>query len=153
MTSFRLSEVPARVAHRVATKVQEESDGCLISLYSTGSHGYAQIGWHENGERIVTLAHRVAWIAANGEIPAGMTVDHTCKRRQCVNVDHLRLLENYENARRTSGRDWPLGECANGHPNKHLKKVDGGRRTKCSLCMADWQRAYRARKRAARAAA
>ncbi|MHC9517499.1 HNH endonuclease [Prescottella equi] len=77
-----------------------------------------------------------------------MTVDHTCKQRRCVNPEHLRLLTNFENARRTGGRDWPLGQCVNGHSNIHLQRVDGGRRTKCGICTAAAQRRYRMRKRA-----
>jgi len=50
-------------------------------------------------------------------MPVGVTLDHTCKTRQCVNPDHLRVLPNYENARRVNGMDWPMGQCANGHPN------------------------------------
>jgi hypothetical protein len=81
--------------------------------------GYAQIGWQEGGERHMVGAHRAAYVHHTGEqIPAGMTVDHRqgegCTSRQCVRREHLRLLENYENARRTGGRDWPLGQCGNG---------------------------------------
>jgi hypothetical protein len=74
-------------------------------------------------------------------MPHGMTLDHLCKNRQCVNPAHLRVLDNYENARRTSGRDWPLGECVNGHPNEHLKTFDDGR-THCGICVVDlWKSA------------
>lgn len=142
MTTRRF-DVPARVVERVRTKVTvDESTGCLISTYSTGSHGYAQVGWVEDGERTITLAHRVAWIGDHGPIPDGMTVDHTCKRRKCVNVAHLRLLTNYENARRTSGRDWPIGQCINGHPTE-------GEPRRCPECNRDAQARYRDKKRAA----
>lgn len=40
-------------------------------------------------------AHRLAWIAYNGEIPENVAVIHVaeCRRRYCVNPDHLRLAE------------------------------------------------------------
>lgn len=97
----------------------------------------------------MTTAHRAAWVHANGQIPEGMTVDHrpTCDKR-CVNVDHLRLLTNFENGRRTFGRDWPLGQCANGHPNSDLFTQPNGRR-RCRKCNNKQQREYRARKGAA----
>lgn len=47
----------------------------------------------------MVLAHRVAYQALVGPIPAGMTVDHTCHNRICCNPAHLRLLTNAENAR------------------------------------------------------
>lgn len=139
------SDVPDRVAVRLFTK-WELDGGCLVSTYSAGSHGYAQIGWNEAGERVVTVAHRVAWIVANGPIPEGMTVDHECKTRKCINPKHLRLLPNYENARRTFGRDWPLGQCVNGHPNSELYTEPNGR-IRCNPCKTAAQARYRERKR------
>lgn len=98
----------------------DATTGCHVSTYSVAGHGYAQIGWHTKGDkRRGTTAHRAAWVAATGkQIPDGMVVDHLCKNRRCVNVEHLRVLSNFDNARRTYGRDWPLGdgECINGHP-------------------------------------
>lgn len=144
--------IPERVARRALERhVVEMTTGCHISTYSTASHGYAQIGWMDKSGRGVVTAHRAAWVAANGhQIPDGMTVDHTCKNKTCVNPDHLRLLSNFENARRTSGRDWPLGECAHGHPNSRLIKRSG--RWACRDCSARWQRDYLARKRSREAA-
>lgn len=134
-TTRRPFEIPARVVARVLSKVDvDPASGCHVSTYSVGSHGYAQVGWHENGERTMTLCHRVAWIAAHGPIPEGMTVDHTCKNRRCVNVAHLRLLSNYENARRTQGRDWPLGQCINGHPNS-MQHTQRGGKVVCEPCL------------------
>lgn len=125
--------VPDRVIDRVLAKVVVAPSGCHLSTYSTASHGYAQVGWTgEDGRRIVTLCHRVAWIAEYGPIPPGLVVDHLCHERRCINVEHLRLLTNFENARRTFGRNWPLGQCANGHPNSELEKHRG--KWRCSIC-------------------
>jgi len=64
----------------------------------------------------VTLAHLVVWRYINGPIEEGMTVDHQeCRNRKCIEITHLRLLPNLENARRTNGKDWPLGGCSHGH--------------------------------------
>ena len=41
---------PARVVARLLANV-EQAGGCVVTLYSVGSHGYGQIGWHENGRR------------------------------------------------------------------------------------------------------
>lgn len=119
--------VPDRVARRAYENVTPDLNSCRLSSYSVGSHGYAQIGWTENKKTHMVLAHRAAWVHVNGQVPLGMTLDHLCKNRRCVNPDHLRLLPNYENARRTSGRDWPIGTCANGHDATHLVKQKNGR--------------------------
>jgi hypothetical protein len=114
--------IPEHVARRVVTNVTAGDAGCVISNYSTGSHGYAQIGWHQDdGRRVATTAHRVAWVAHTGEqIPEGMTVDHICRVRTCVNPEHLRLLTNAENARdngqvrvnKPTGAIWACGHAA-----------------------------------------
>lgn len=140
--------IPARIAERASSFYEAEGE-CWISGYALGSHGYPQIGWHEApGVRRATLTHRATWVHAHRrQIPAGMTIDHTCKNRRCVNPRHLRLMSNFENARRTSGRDWPIGQCINGHSNDELILTDGGRRIRCRICRGDYQRRYRARKR------
>ena len=138
--------IPDRVAARAAVKFEADESGCWISTYSVASHGYAQIGWQDGDYRQVVTAHRAAWVYHHGQqIPEGMTIDHTCKTRPCVNPSHLRMLSNFENARRTDGRDWPLGECANGHSNDFLFRQ--GKRWRCEKCNADAQARYRARKR------
>ncbi|WVX88987.1 HNH endonuclease [Mycobacterium phage SophKB] len=143
--------IPDRVALRAYASWRFGEGGCYISTYSTASHGYAQIGWQDCGHRKVVLAHRAAWTYAHGQIPAGMTIDHRpeCDRR-CVNVSHLRLLTNLENARRTNGRDWPLGQCIQGHDNSHWRP-SGPLRKKgyCKLCNDVAQARYRARKKTA----
>ena len=135
--------VPAHVAQRAITNIDKQPDGCWISRYSIGSHGYAQVGWNLGGGKIHTvLAHRAAWTVVNGQVPMAMTIDHTCKVRRCVNPEHLRLLSNIENARRNQGDDFPMGGCRHGHPNTALVRI--ARRTKtgerrfglsCGECM------------------
>lgn len=156
--------VPARVAKRAFENADHRSDGCWISRYSTASHGYAQIGWslprdERRGKAKVemVLAHRASWVHVNGQVPLGMTIDHLCKERRCVNPAHLRLLPNYENARRIDGKDWPLGTCVNGHDHTSLVRVK--RKSKsgaprwglmCKECQAIYQARYRAKKKVAR---
>lgn len=73
MKDWNLTPIPARVTERAITRVIEQDDGCWISLYSTASHGYAQIGWQDAGSRHVVLAHRAAWTHVEGEVPPDMT--------------------------------------------------------------------------------
>lgn len=42
-------------------------------------------------------AHRVAYELANGPIPPGMFIDHTCHTKHCVRPEHLRLATNKQN--------------------------------------------------------
>ncbi|PZE23874.1 HNH endonuclease signature motif containing protein [Curtobacterium sp. MCBD17_028] len=144
--TWNMVAIPKRVAKRAAERFEENESGCHLSTYSTGSHGYAQIGWQQAAERHVVLAHRAAWTAANGPVPVGMTLDHICRERRCVNVEHLRLLSNFENGRRNTGVDFPLGQCAHGHGDEHLRTYtrSGGKKSLgCSICRSEMQRRYR----------
>lgn len=129
--------VPPRVAQRAHDRVESGEGGCWISTYSVASHGYAQIGWRSAEKTHMVLAHRASWVHVNGQVPLGMTLDHVCKTRRCVNPEHLRMLPNYENARRVHGEDWPIGFCKRGHPNSELRAYAYGRGTKrleCRIC-------------------
>lgn len=140
---------PERVVQRVLSKVAMGPRGCHISTYSVASHGYAQIGWREGDERPVTLCHRVMWIWFRGPIPEGMTIDHMCKNKRCIRLQHLRLIPNYENSRRGNARDWPLGKCAKGHDDAaHWRPGGVGQpRLKgyCAVCLDASRKSYEAR--------
>lgn len=143
--------IPDRVAERAATKWDMDDDGCWISTYYIKPTGYAHISWTERGNQYGTNAHRAAWVYFHGEqIPEGMAVDHICRNRRCVNPGHLRLLTHFENSRRTHGRDWKLGECANGHPNSDL--YWNGYQYRCKPCRQERDRRYREKRRQERAA-
>lgn len=46
-------------------------------------------------------AHRFAWSALVGPIPAGLELDHLCRNRGCVNPAHLQPVAHAENVRRS----------------------------------------------------
>lgn len=140
-----MDRVPQRVINRMLNKVTLLDNGCKISGYSAGGHGYAQVGWSESNKTYTVLCHRLAWYIVNGAIPEDMTIDHICKTRKCINIDHLRLLSNFENARRTSGKDWELGFCVKGHPNSELRMNSG--RLRCRICANAYTKLKRGRKR------
>lgn len=134
-----------------------DESGCWISRYSHSRNGYSQIGWSERGKRHMVTGHRASWVRVNGQVPLGMTIDHLCKQRMCVNPEHMRLLPNYENARRIDGKDWPIGTCANGHSADSLRPVkrrskDGSPRwgRTCYECADIYRKRYSDRKRAER---
>lgn len=64
--------------------------------------GYRQRGGAGYGEVVVNqkkwLAHRYAWFIANGAIPNGLHVCHRCNNKGCINVEHLYLATNQQNA-------------------------------------------------------
>lgn len=105
-------------------------------------------------------AHRVAWTLLRGPIPEGLTVDHLCRNRACVNPAHMELVTRGVNVLRgdtITAANLHKTHCPKGHP--YSGRNSNGQRF-CRVCMrvsSDKHRAanrdaYNARKRAKRAA-
>lgn len=141
--------IPKRVQERVLSKVAMGPNGCHISTYKTNPGGYAVVTWRDDDTSKVAQgkAHRAAWIYHHGEIPAGMTVHHRCFTPRCVNVRHLELLTNLDNARRQQGvREIPDdGSCGRGHGPEFWVVVERRKGRDSYGCIE----CQRARKRAA----
>ena len=96
-----LNEPPQRVIDRMHESRWPAGEGsdCIESIRGVGSHGYPHLSWTDEDGAHNQTAHRIAWFDANGPVPDGLTVDHMCHNRRCVNIDHLRLLTLSENAK------------------------------------------------------
>ncbi len=140
MPSATGDEIPERVVERVRSLVPHPHGvECIIWPLSTGSHGYGQIGWGAKNEKASgTTAHRAVWLSYVGPI-GDLTVDHLCRNRRCVNLDHLRLLSNVDNA--SDNGLATRSSCPAGHEyagdNLHLTPA-GHRR--CKKCARESQR-------------
>lgn len=81
-------------------KVAKGSDTeCWPWLAAHNSEGYGAF-W--DGTRSVQ-AHRFAYADLTGPIPDGLTLDHLCRNRECVNPAHLEPVTNRENILRGEG--------------------------------------------------
>lgn len=95
------------------------------------------------------VAHRFAYEAQVGEIPEGLTLDHTCGNPACVNPAHLEPVTFEENMRRTRST---APTCPNGHARAEHDGVDAAGRRFCRACAREAKRLYKARRRARAAA-
>lgn len=90
------------------------------------------------------LAHRLVYESLVALIPPGLTIDHLCRTKACVNPDHVELVSHGENARRAARRFY----CIHGHPLADgFVRRSGGRN--CRQCVLDSTRRRRAVGRAA----
>ena len=85
-------------AEAFAARTEKVGD-CLIWTGSKNERGYGKI--RSNGKTL--RVHRFAWEQAHGPIPDGAEIDHICWRRDCCNVDHMRISSRAENLRNRSG--------------------------------------------------
>ena len=60
---------------------------------------YSGYGQFWDGTKLVS-AHRYSYQLLQGPIPVGLELDHLCRNRGCVNVDHLEPVTHEENGRR-----------------------------------------------------
>lgn len=106
------------------SRIHVNRSGCHQWLGAVQSSGYGSVSDGNGGS---ALAHRVAWETANGPIPNGLTVDHLCRNKLCVNVDHMELVTRGENAARAHRAKT---HCPRGHEytaENTLTNTRGGR--------------------------
>lgn len=87
--------VPLKTRFDQKWRLDAES-GCWIWEGAAQTCGYGLISVNAKFQK----AHRIAWELYRGAIPEGMVIDHKCRRRNCVNPDHLEPVTDEENIRR-----------------------------------------------------
>jgi hypothetical protein len=93
-------------------------------------------------------AHCWAYEQLVGPIPDGLTLDHLCHNKRCVNPAHLEPVSRGENSRRGQ-RSIRTGCCSNDHEFTPENTYWHSGRRHCRTCQRDRLRALRAGRRAA----
>lgn len=136
----------ATASRRFWSKV-EKTDTHWLWTGNSVRNGY---GYFNITEGVGRLAHRFAYEELVGEIPEGLTIDHLCRVRACVNPAHLEAVTLQENIRRIPHPNSAKTHCPKGHPyagdNLYVDRKTGARG--CVECgrvrSREWQRKKRA---------
>lgn len=77
-----------------------KTDSCWLWTGSDNGVGYGQF-YRAGGKK--TYAHIFSYELHKGPIPAGLSLDHLCRVRNCCNPNHLEAVTHRENCLRGEG--------------------------------------------------
>lgn len=136
-------------------KVNKETSGdCWKWLGEIDKDGYGRFTIRfpkdQGGNLKRVVASRFAYELLVGPIPSGLTIDHLCKNRHCVNPAHLEPVSIKENIARGNSLTNDLAKrthCPQGHAYspENTAVYKGMRR--CRVCVRKRVREYKRRKR------
>lgn len=135
---MKTKEIPADVAEHLGALIlstaKTSPDGCILRTVQLDHYGYSQILTRGSASaRSKFFAHRVVWTFLRGPIPDGLTIDHLCRVRNCMNVEHMEVVTLRENQRRSdnaSSRARRLERCQRGHEFT----IFPGSQRRCMVC-------------------
>jgi hypothetical protein len=120
----------------------DKSGYCWVWTLKLDRTGYGRTFFR----RRLWLAHRVAYTLAKGDIPEGLTLDHLCRNRACVNPDHLEAVSMRVNTQRGDGGKHFASKthCPKGHPysGQNLGVGPNGHVRYCKTCKREKSRAW-----------
>lgn len=130
--------------------VVDDATGCWVwvkTIKSDTGYGVLRI------DNQTHYAHRLYYERNVGPIPDGLVIDHLCRRRSCVNPDHMEPVTSGENVLRgesAAARSARKTHCKHGHPlsGENLYAYKGKRH--CRECQRKRDRAVEERRKAAR---
>lgn len=141
MAAFTLSATapdragsPPRAARSVPIPIRRTPD-CWEWVGSRSQDGYGVVTIRDP-RKVGRYAHRVVYEALVGPIPEGLTIDHLCRNRGCVNPDHLEPVTVRENTLRGVGPtaiNARKDRCVRGHLFASAKITGTGWR-RCEEC-------------------
>ncbi|MCI0615515.1 HNH endonuclease [bacterium] len=122
---------------RFEEKIASGKNGCILWTAGRNGDGYSQ--FFANGKPI--SGHLWIWKFLNGKISAGLQIDHKCRARHCVNLDHLELVTPRENTLRgetLAARNAAKTHCPRGHLFDRIRASSGERF--CGICRRNLDR-------------
>ena len=131
---------PRERAHALLTSAGAEN--CWLWDGSINKNGYGQTSRRSKGRKFGVWAHRLVWEALVGPIPAGMELDHLCRKTSCVRPGHLEVVTAKENVLRgvgLSAQNARKNLCKRGHPfdSEWRDKRTGRTHRCCRKCNAE----------------
>ena len=135
--------MPDLVLERFWEKVEvNEKTACWNWLGSLFSSGYGQFKLtHTKNVR----AHKFAYEVNRGKVPEGLTLDHLCRNRKCVNPNHLEPVTQKENLMRGNSiqaMNSKKTHCNKGHSLSGDNLYIHNNKRYCKICTNETKRIF-----------
>lgn len=152
-------EYALRVLVRISRHTRQMPNQCIEWVGARDQDGYGRFIIKVGGKTRQTGAHRAAWLARSPISDPELVIDHLCRNRLCVNLDHLELVTNAENIRRGEAGKNATGAPRLGPHGQHAcgkhGRVDGYEKTRangyshwvCRECHRAYKKRYYAAKK------
>jgi hypothetical protein len=123
------------VEQRLRMRMREDArTGCWIWHGASNQTGYGQL----NIKHKRYLAHRLSYETFIGPIGAGLSIDHLCRNRRCINPSHLEAVTLRENILRgtsPSACQARQTHCKHGHEYTTENTYWNRGHRDCRICM------------------
>lgn len=141
LSTGRVVNVAPRPMGRYRRSQAPAPSGCIEWTACLDRDGYGVFQVKDRGRVTLLAAHRVAFVLEHGQVPEGMTIDHKCENRKCVNGKHLQALTRTDNTRKSSKNPAVLNSrkthCLAGHEfdwsNTYIDPAGGRQCRKCRV--------------------
>jgi hypothetical protein len=139
---------PFNTQAKVMQRFSVSENGCWEWLGGLNHKGYGRLTYNYKGY----AAHRFVYELLVGAIPEGLTLDHLCRNKRCVNPAHLEPVTIGVNVMRGEGlakQNATKTHCIHGHSLANAKiGLAHGKPTRiCQICRRASYSTYRARRR------
>jgi hypothetical protein len=134
---------PVQLERFMAKVHPEPNSGCWLWMGGAKATGYGRFSLPDS---TTPIAHRIAYEHFVGPIARGLTLDHLCRVRSCVNPRHLEAVTLQENQHRgfgIPGLNARKMSCPQGHRYDVTILAKKGRRRGCRTCTRAYYRRYR----------
>lgn len=143
---MRIDLLPERIAEKISP---EPMSGCWLYTGTLwNGYGYA----YDKHSQKTKPVHRVVYGLLVGAIPPGLTIDHLCRNRACVNPHHMEAVTIKVNALRGTSPtaiNARKQRCVRGHEYSHRNEDQRF----CRKCRCLAVKRYEERKKMKEAAA
>lgn len=113
-----------------------KTESCWIWTAAKNQYGYGYFSY-PGGQR----AHRFSYEIHRGKIPDELVIDHICRKKDCINPDHLRAVTHKENTLCGLGlaaKNAEKTHCKYGHEfsleNTYIRKSGNRTERTCRIC-------------------